>query len=320
MPIRAFHLTTERFLKPCQVDDVVKRTDHHLACWIDVHQDGTVSLEELLSSLNLHPLALDACLEASPVSRLVSYGKSLVIGLPTHATWDTQERAFLFVVCLPGVLVTIHETDIPALAHVFEQYANGMRFHGDNISAILYQIVDHIIDEDMAFTLRTRDAIDRLDDLLESETNDELSEQTLPLKRQLARLAAAFEDQLYCVASLQTVDSEAFHIQGLQDYFRDAVSHLDHASRSVGRQLAHLTAIQQEYQLRLQDKVHDRLRLLTIVSTIFIPLTLITGIYGMNFRHMPELQWDYAYFGVLGMMVALALAMLGGFFRAGWFR
>jgi len=320
MAIRVFRLTAERFLEPCRMNDVIKRTDHEWACWVDVHQDGTESLAELLGSLNLHPLAIDACLEASPVSRLVSYGKSLVVGLPTHARWDTEERIFLFVVCLPGVLVTIHYDAIPALAHVLEQYADGMRFHGSNISAILYQIVDHIIDQDMAFTLRTRDEIDRLDDLLESESDDELAERTLPLKRELARLAAAFEDQLYCVASLQTVESESFHIEGLQDYFRDAVSHLDHASRSVGRQLAHLTAIQQEYQLRLQDKVNDRLRLLTVISTIFIPLTLITGIYGMNFRHMPELQWDYAYFTVLGMMVVLALAMLWGFFRAGWFR
>jgi magnesium transporter len=194
-----------------------------------------------------------------------------------------------------------------------------MRFHGDNTSAILYQILDHIIDQDMAFTLHTRDAIERLEDLLETDP-DELSKQTLPLKRQLARLAASFEDQLYCVASLQTIESESFHMQGLLDHFRDAVSHLEHASRSIGRQLAHLNAIQQEYQLKLQNKANDRLRLLTIISTIFIPLTLITGIYGMNFRNMPELQWHYTYFGVLGVMFTIALAMLWGFFRAGWFR
>ncbi len=319
MSVRAFYLTEERYLEACRLDDFVPRAEHQPACWIDVHQDGTESLEELLRSLDLHPLAVDACLDASPMSRLVSYGKSLVIGLPTHTTWDAADRAFLFIVCLPGVLVTIHREEIPTLAHVFERYTDGMRFHGDNTSAILYQILDDIIDENMAFTLRTRDEISRVEDLRETHM-DELPEQALRLKRQLARLAAAFEDQLYCVASLQTVESDAFHAQGLQDYFRDAVSHLEHASRSIGRQLAHLDAIQQEYQLHLQDKTNDRLRLLTIISTIFIPLTLISGIYGMNFRTMPELQWDYAYFGVLGAMLTIAMAMLWGFHRAGWFR
>ncbi len=319
MSVKAFRLTGERYLEPCRVDDVAVRAEHRPACWIDVHQDGTVPLEQLLRSLNLHPLAVDACLDASPMSRLVSYGKSLVIGLPTHTTWDAADRTFLFIVCLPGVLVTIHRDEVPTLTHVCDRYSGAMRFHGDNTSAILYQLLDGIIDEDMAFTLRTREEIDHVDELRETY-RDELPEQTLRLKRQLARLAAAFEDQLYCVASLQTIESDAFHAEGLRDYFRDAVSHLEHASRSIGRQLAHLDAVQQEYQLHLQDKTNDRLRLLTIISTIFIPLTLISGIYGMNFRHMPELEWDYGYFGVLGVMLTIALAMLWGFRRAGWFR
>lgn len=250
MPVRAFRFTGERYLERCQVDDVAVRAEHRPACWIDMHQDGTESLEALLRSLDLHPLAVDACLDASPMSRLVSYGKSLVIGLPTHTTGDAADRAFLFIVCLPGVLVTIHRDEVPTLTHVFERYTDAMRFHGDNTSAILYQLLDDIIDEDMAFTLQTRDEISRVDDLRE-RILDELPGQTLRLKRQLARLAAAFEDQLYCVASSQTIESDAFHAEGLQEYFRDAVSHLEHASQSIGRQLAHLDAIQQEYQLHL---------------------------------------------------------------------
>jgi magnesium transporter len=195
-----------------------------------------------------------------------------------------------------------------------------MRFHSPSTSAILYQMLDYIIDEDMAFTLRARDAIDRLDELLDEGPHEELAEETLPLKRQLARLAATFEDQLYCVGSLQTIESESFTIDGLHDHFRDAVSHLEHATRSVGRQLTHLNTVQQEYQLKLHNRTDDRLRLLTVISTIFLPLTLITGIYGMNFHNMPELGWRHSYFGVLFAMVTVAAAMLWGFYRTGWFK
>jgi len=320
MPLKVFRLSPQRSLESCSLPDIRGIESGQAACWIDVDRGELASLAELLTSLDLHPLAIAACQDPTPGSRLVAYGKSLFVGLPTHADWDAEERTFLRIVCLPAVIVTIHEDEIPALHNIVEQYGDGMRFHSDSTSAILYQILDHLIDEDVAFTLRTRDAIDRLDDLLDDGSDDELTENTLPLKRQLTRLGATFEDQLYCVGSLQTVESESFSIEGLQDYFRDAFSHLEHASRSIGRQLAHLNAIHQEQQFKLQAKTNDRLRLLTIISTIFIPLTLITGIYGMNFRNMPELQWDYSYFGVVGAMSALALAMLWGFHRAGWFR
>ena len=150
--------------------------------------------------------------------------------------------------------------------------------------------------------------------------DEKLTAETLPLKRQLTRLAATFEDQLYCVSTLQTIESDAFSIDGLHDYFRDVVSHLEHATRSISRQLTRLNTVQQEYQLRLHDRTSDRLRLLTVISAIFLPLMLITGIYGMNFHNMPELGWRCGYFGVLSAMVVIAVAMLWGFFRAGWFR
>ncbi len=319
MSVRTFRLTSKRSLEECPRDHALDG-DQQSVCWIDIHQTPTKAMAELLHSIEMHPLAVEACLDGTPAARLSAFGDALFMGLPIHSAWDSPRRSHLLVVCLPGMLVTIHEAEIPALTHVFDQYTGGMRFHGDSTSAILYQIIDHIIDENLAFTLQTRDAINRVDELLDDESSDELTEQVRPLKRQLARLSAAFEDQLYCIGSLQTIESESFHVEGLQDYFRDAVSLLDHASRVITRQVGHLNAIQQEYQLKLQTKTNDRLRLLTIVSTIFIPLTLITGIYGMNFEYMPDLAWRYAYFSTLGLMVILAFAMLYGFYRAGWFR
>ncbi len=320
MSVQVFCLTPERYLRSCSLPDRLAAGSEGPPCWIDIDDREPVALEKLLRSLGLHPLAIEACLDSVPTSRLVAYGKSLFIALPMHAAWGADDHSFLWLVCLPGILVTIHDSEITALKSIIQQYDDAMRFHGNSTSAILYQILDHIIDDDMAFTLRTRDAISRLDELLEEGNSAELTKETQPLKRQLTRLVAAFEDQLYCVGALQTIESESFSIEGLQDYFRDAVSHLEHATRAVGRQAAHINVIHQDYQLRLQDKTNKRLRLLTIISTIFMPLSLIAGIYGMNFRDMPELGWPFAYYGVLFLMIAMAAAMLWGFSRAGWFR
>ena len=66
--------------------------------------------------------------------------------------------------------------------------------------------------------------------------------------------------------------------------------------------------------------MNDVMKILTIISTIFIPLGVIAGIYGMNFKNMPELTWDYGYFAVLGIMVFLVLAMFEYFRRNGWLK
>lgn len=318
---QAFWLNQERYLEPCTVEEILASgAAERPPCWIDLQHGDIAKFEQLLVALQLPPLAIEACLEALPISRVVAYSKSLFIGLPIHSTWDAEERTYLWIVCLPRILITIHKEEMSALQNIAQHYSDGMRFHGTNTSSLLYQIFDYFIDDDMAFTLRTRDEINLLDEQLENDADEEWSIYTVPLKRKLVRLAAVLEDQQYCIGSLQTIDSESFEVAGLQDYFRDAISHLEHASRASGRQLAHLYAIQQEYQLQLQSKANNRLRLLTIVSTIFIPLTLITGVYGMNFHGMPELSWTYGYLTVLLLMSAIVVAMLWGFWRTGWFK
>jgi magnesium transporter len=78
--------------------------------------------------------------------------------------------------------------------------------------------------------------------------------------------------------------------------------------------------MQQHYLLRLQDKVNKRLQVLTVVSSVFMPLMLVTGIYGMNFRHMPELSWTYGYPAALLVMASVAALLFWIFYKKGWFK
>jgi magnesium transporter len=72
------------------------------------------------------------------------------------------------------------------------------------------------------------------------------------------------------------------------------------------------------YLSSVSNRMNDIMRVLTIVGTIFIPLTFIVGVYGMNFKHMPELEWQNGYFGVWGIMIALTVAMLAAFKWRKW--
>jgi magnesium transporter len=96
------------------------------------------------------------------------------------------------------------------------------------------------------------------------------------------------------------------------------------AIRSMRERLEHfqhrLQELQQQHLMDQQELTASRMRVLTVVSVIFLPLTLIAGIYGMNFQNMPELDEHYAYYIVVSVMVLLGAGMLTLFYRRGWFR
>ena len=142
----------------------------------------------------------------------------------------------------------------------------------------------------------------------------------MTLKKLVAHLSIIFEEQHHCITTLQTIESEFFDISAFREYFRDSLANLEYTIRSAGRQQAHLSGLHQHYLLTLQDRTNKRLRLLTIISAVFMPLTLIAGIYGMNFLNMPKLKWNYGYPIIIVIMFSLAGLLLWMFYRKGWFR
>ena len=98
MKQRAFRLTAERRLEPCPVQDASNAArDPRSACWIDVEQRTSKALAEFIPTLDLHPLAVEACLDATPASRFSAYGDSLFVALATHTSWEATERTYLIL-------------------------------------------------------------------------------------------------------------------------------------------------------------------------------------------------------------------------------
>ena len=296
MDLKVLQLNENRYLEPSSVSTILaSHIDGESHYWFDVAQPDPVALTEFLSPLPLHPLILEGCLDMETGSRIAPYKQTLFIKLSSQLAWDNPAQPFLSIICLPSSIITIHESSVPALESIDREFSSAVRFHTLSTSAILYQILDHLIDEDMAFVLEARRAIETLEEAIDLDPESVQIEQVLAIKRLVARLSITFEDQRHCVAALQTAESEVFDIQNFREYFRDSLAHLEYALRSVGQQQARMAEIHQHYLFTLQDKTNKRIKLLTIISAIFMPLTLITGIYGMNFRYMPELKWSYSY-------------------------
>lgn len=321
MNLKVFSLNENRHLDLSSVTSFrASYADGRTLFWIGVTEPDPEGLTEFLSPLKLHPLVMEGYLDTTSGTRIAPFENSLFIRLPVQLDWKTLEHVNLTVICLPQAVITIHESPIPALEGVAADFSTAVRFHAFSISAILYQILDRLIDEDMEFVIGVRREVDTLEEVMEKDENSLHIDEILTFKRRVARLAITLEDQHYCMTAMKTIESDAFDITDFREYFRDSLNNLEYAIRSVGRLQAHLTELRTHYLLTLQDRTNKRLRLLTIISAVFMPLTLIAGIYGMNFLYMPELKWHYSYPIVIALMFAIAGGLLYSFYRRGWFR
>jgi magnesium transporter len=140
----------------------------------------------------------------------------------------------------------------------------------------------------------------------------------ISVRRRLQDIALIAEDQLYCIRALIPVDSGAFPIGKQRDYLQDAARGYETALRVLQRYETQASELHQQYLASLQAKTDSRIRILTILSAICMPLTLIAGIYGMNFARMPELRASWGYPATLAAMFLIAVGQLWFFYKRGW--
>ena len=291
------------------------------ACfWVDVVAPTEPALEAVLAPLQLHPLVLERCLDAMASSGVLLFDQHALVQVALQQTWEDLVRRLLSIVCLPGAIVTIHSEPIPILENVGEDLPVLLGRHRSDPPSLTYVILDHLVDASVEQTLQARRHVDELEETLSGDFDvDGVGEAILGTKRKAAHLEITLEEQHHCLTALVAVQSDAFRIEGLRHYLRDATSHVEHSLRFVEAIEARLAELHQQHLLLLQDRTNNRLKVLTILSAVFMPLTLIAGIYGMNFRYMPELAWPYGYPLVLAVMLALAVGLLGFLYRKGWF-
>ena len=162
-----------------------------------------------------------------------------------------------------------------------------------------------------------------------SEVTENLEEQVLHtadnkslqeiqhLKKQLIKLRKAVIPLREAVATLEK-DTTFLIEGGTTRYLKDVYEHIIHVNESIDVLRDTLTSIMDLYLSGVSNKMNQVMKVLTIIATIFIPLTFIAGIYGMNFDYMPELHWKYGYFIVWVIMLIVLIIMVIYFKRKRW--
>jgi len=182
---------------------------------------------------------------------------------------------------------------------------------------LLYEIVDLLVDAHFPLLDRIEECVDDLQDSIFQNAQPLHLDELLHLKRDVNVLRRQSLPQRELLNLLSRGDSQFIQKQHLI-YFRDLYDHMFRISETIDSERDMMAGTMEAYLSVIANRTNEIMRVLTVLSTIMLPLTLIAGIYGMNFEHMPELHWLHGYPFALGLMAATTLVMLTWFWKKGW--
>ena len=193
-----------------------------------------------------------------------------------------------------------------------------LRFQGADF--LIYSMIDVVVDNYYTVLSALYKDIEKVEDIVysqDSRLNQSLMREIQQKKRQIHLLQHSIHPLRECIAKIQRNESQLVE-QRTRKYFNDLREHTIQVIENIETCHNTLVGVQEIYLSSLSHKMNQVIQVLTIISTVFIPLTFIVGVYGMNFRYMPELQSPHGYWMVWGVMSSIVLVQLIYFRRKGW--
>lgn len=287
--------------------------------WFDIEDAGPEELRQFLSFLNLHPVMLSRCLDKANSTGVISFDQAILLEFPAALNLDNTDQSYLTILLKGRLLVTIRHNPIPVLNEMVSSLQAETEPDIRHLVQIVYLILDELTDQSVQAETGVRD---RILYLAKTMTDTPAAVQPGDLTRvrwQVDKLISLIEDQLYCVSGLNASDNEALQEPHRKAYIQDLVSEIEIAQRGIYRLEARVNGLSDTYQLEQSSHLEKRLRILTVVSAITLPFSLIAGLLGMNVGGLPGTQDPSGFIIVIVLMAAIGAVELGYFKWKGWF-
>jgi magnesium transporter len=289
--------------------------------WVDILDPTEEVLTELLENrFGFHELAAEDSLSTETLPKYDAYPDydffvfhAVDIDLREHGATTIKVASFLG----RDFLFTIHHGAIAAIDATFDRLRQDKRFVGNGPDFVLHSIVDQIVDRYFPVIEQVEDCVDHLQDTIFEQAAPQHLDELLHLKRDVNKLRRHALPQRELVNAISRGDTQFVQKQHLI-YFRDVYDHLYRIAEMIEAERDMIAGAMEAYLSVIANRTNEIMRVLTVLSTIIMPPTLIAGIYGMNFVHMPELRWPHGYLFAILLMVISTGTMLLFFKRKGW--
>ncbi len=305
-------------VEEARIRDHLQRDDFF---WLDLTAPSPEALAKLHELFGFHPLALEDTEDFGQRPKLddyVDYVFLVFYGAGRNRPEDATPLCEVHLFISGRYLVTMHRDPLPPLERQREQL-DGRVLHSEQF--LLYRVLDELTDSFFPLLADMDDAIDELEASVLGNPTDEQLERLFSLKRQLVAMRKVVTPQRDMFA--RSVDQIA-ELPGLEldqrDYFRDVYDHLIRISDLIDSYRDLLSGATDMYLSTVSNRQNDVMKQLTVIATIFLPLSFITGFFGQNFGFMIShitKPWAFWVIGV-GSMLATCVGLLVFFRRKGW--
>ncbi|MEV5103485.1 magnesium and cobalt transport protein CorA [Streptomyces massasporeus] len=295
--------------------------------WLGLHEPTDQEFAGIAELFDLHPLAVEDAIEAHQRPKLERYGETLFAVFKTvcyveheelTATSEVVNTGEIMVFVGADFVITVRHGRHGSLGPLREELESDPAQLAKGPSAVLHALADHVVDDYLTVTDAVQADIDQVETDVFSETGAradpgriyQLKRELLELKRAVVPLSRPLED--LATRPIRAVDPE------IQAYFRDVSDHLLRAKEQIAAFDELLNSILQAHLAQVTVAQNEDMRKITAWAAIVAVPTMVCGVYGMNFDHMPELHWRYGYGMVIGVISAACLTLYRGFRRSGW--
>lgn len=281
--------------------------------WIDADVDDLVVLQPLFM---IHDLAVEDCLSEEEQRPKIEIYESHYFIVINSIRFDDEEIFLRALNMFLGkhYIITVTKqkiNELRALKPILWEQEVGTS------DRFLYHLVDLVVDSYFSVGDRIENKIEKLEEEILLHTKKAHLNEIIGLRSEILWLKKVLGPQKEVIATLNKKDLRLINDQ-LQKYFSDIYENAVKISETFETYRDLMGNLREAYQSSIANRANDIMRVFTAMTTIFMPLTIITGIYGMNFDNMPELHTGYGYYVVLAIMLGLGLGMFYLFRKKDW--
>jgi magnesium transporter len=289
--------------------------------WIELERQDAAA-DAVLAELKIHPLTIEDIWATRTFPKLDDYDNyvyAIVHGV-AHATHDKCESIELDLV-LGDTWVVTHDPGKYVVGEIADELARSPRLMQKGVAWLAHAVLDHAVDKYLP-------VVDELDGQLEQLETDVLRYAGTPRGGEVLRRILRFKRLLQDLRRMAIHQREILLKFGRGEieeiphdavpFFRDVYDHFLRINDLVESYRDLVTSALEAYLSVQSNRMNEIMKTLTLIATVMLPITFIAGVYGMNFKNMPELEWPWGYAWALGLMGTVAIGTLVWFWKKGW--
>jgi magnesium transporter len=317
--IQVSHFSTDGMAVDGSTSDLADFLSAPGTTWIDLHAPSDDEFEAVNKLFRWHPLAIDDLRVETHLPKVDDFGDYLLI--VAHAVAIDEEGRFdtaeIEIFVGPNYLVTHHVEPVETIDQLLSRCHRNHALASKGPAYLLYLLLDGMADVYLPYLESLDDRIDDIEEEILAKPDQSTQARIYALKRDVIRLRRIVLPQAEVFRRLARGEFPILPPESAM-YFRDVHDHLFRVSEEANSYRDLLTAALDSYLSAVSNEMNKVMKVLTVFASIFIPLTFLAGVWGMNFSHMPELSKPWGYPVALASMVTAAILLLWFFRRKRW--